>query len=69
MGMAELLSMTKLTEEQQEYVEIMRSSGETLLNIINDVLDLSKIEVWYMELLHEFARFFLIMLFVSYLLH
>ena len=43
-GMAELLAETDLTTEQREYVEVMRTSGETLLNLINDILDFSKIE-------------------------
>jgi len=43
-GMAELLCDTPLTEEQKLYAETIRSSGEALLNIINDVLDFSKIE-------------------------
>lgn len=43
-GMAELLSDTDLTEEQQLYANTIRSSGEALLVIINDVLDYSKIE-------------------------
>lgn len=43
-GMAELLCDTALSEEQRLYAETIRSSGEALLNIINDVLDFSKIE-------------------------
>ncbi len=43
-GMAELLCDTPLTDEQKLYAETIRSSGEALLNIINDVLDFSKIE-------------------------
>ena len=43
-GMAELLCETGLTEEQTLYAETIRSSGEALLVIINDVLDYSKIE-------------------------
>ncbi|HLA36357.1 MAG TPA: ATP-binding protein [Rhodocyclaceae bacterium] len=44
LGIAELLASTKLTTEQADYVRIIRSSGETLLTVINDVLDYSKIE-------------------------
>jgi signal transduction histidine kinase/CheY-like chemotaxis protein len=43
-GMAELLADTELTREQQHYVDIFRQSGESLLNIVNAVLDLSRIE-------------------------
>ena len=43
-GMAELLCGTDLTEEQRLYAETIRSSGEALLQIINDVLDYSRIE-------------------------
>jgi len=38
------LQYTDLTEKQQEYVKIIRSSGDNLLTIINDILDFSKIE-------------------------
>lgn len=43
-GMAELLKETQLTQEQATFVDTIRSSGEALLTIINDVLDFSKIE-------------------------
>jgi hypothetical protein len=42
-GVAELLLQTDLTIEQRTYVETIRSSGDTLLALINDVLDLSKV--------------------------
>jgi signal transduction histidine kinase len=44
LGMAELLSLTPLTEKQRRYVDQIRSSGGHLLHIINDILDFSKIE-------------------------
>ncbi|WP_397541890.1 response regulator [Roseovarius salis] len=43
-GMAELLRETRLSEEQKLYVETVKSSGEALLVIINDILDYSKME-------------------------
>ena len=44
LGMAELLLGTGLTEEQRRYAEVVKSSGEALLAVLNDVLDFSKIE-------------------------
>ena len=44
MGTAELLCETNLSPEQRELIEIVRSSASTLLTIINDILDYSKIE-------------------------
>jgi PAS domain S-box-containing protein len=43
-GMAQLLQLTDLTEEQREYLEAMNISAQNLLSVINDILDLSKIE-------------------------
>lgn len=43
-GMTELLLNTTLNDEQKEYTEIIKNSGESLLIIINDILDISKIE-------------------------
>jgi two-component system sensor histidine kinase/response regulator len=43
-GMTELALDTDLSDEQREYLEMVRSSAEALLGIINDILDLSKIE-------------------------
>jgi signal transduction histidine kinase/DNA-binding response OmpR family regulator len=49
-GMSGLLMNTRLNNEQQEFAEIIRNSGEALLTIINDILDFSKIEAGKMEL-------------------
>ena len=43
-GMSELLNETQLTEEQQKYISVFHKAGDTLLNLVNDILDLSKIE-------------------------
>lgn len=43
-GMSELLSETRLTREQQKYIDVFRKAGEALLSLVNDILDLSKIE-------------------------
>jgi signal transduction histidine kinase len=55
LGMASLLSKTKLDSEQEEYAEAILTSGEALMSVINDVLDYSKIESGKLELeQHEF---------------
>ena len=43
-GMAELLGETQLSQEQEQYVRVFNSAGENLLALINDILDLSKVE-------------------------
>ncbi|MEM9663813.1 MAG: ATP-binding protein, partial [Bacteroidota bacterium] len=49
-GMTSLLRHTSLTDEQQEFVDTIRLSGDALLTIINDILDFSKIESEQLEL-------------------
>jgi hypothetical protein len=49
-GMASLLEGTRLDEEQQDYVDTISSSGSVLLNVINDILNFSKIEAGKIEL-------------------
>lgn len=44
LGLLDVLRRTKLTDEQMEYTNIISRSGNTLLNILSDILDLSKIE-------------------------
>jgi len=43
-GMCEILEETILSKEQHEYLKVLREAGENLLAVINDVLDISKIE-------------------------
>ncbi|MDP1630530.1 MAG: ATP-binding protein, partial [Caulobacter sp.] len=50
MGIADLLAKTSLTAEQGKYVQIFRRSGDNLLNLINDILDLSKVEASQLDL-------------------
>jgi len=49
-GFAKFLKSTKLDEEQDEFVDIIRKSSEDLLSIVNDILDISKIENGHIEL-------------------
>ena len=49
-GMTGLLMATELNEEQRRYAEVVRYSGQSLLALINDILDLSKIEAGKLEL-------------------
>lgn len=44
LGMAQMLQATQLTDEQHEFVHIILNSGESLLGIINEVLDLARTE-------------------------
>ncbi len=50
MGISDLLAKTSLTPEQDKYVQIFRRAGDNLLNLINDILDLSKVEASQLEL-------------------
>ncbi|KPV60551.1 histidine kinase, partial [Paenibacillus sp. A3] len=52
-AMADLLVETDLNAEQREYVDTIRRSGAALLYVINDILDLSKIESGKMEIKEE----------------
>jgi PAS domain S-box-containing protein len=54
-SMAHLLRMTELNPEQQDFLESMTLSANNLLSLINDILDLSKVEAGRLEL--EYADF------------
>ncbi|GFO62519.1 response regulator [Geomonas paludis] len=62
LGMAELLLHTDLDQKQRGYVEMLHQSGESLLGIINDILNISKIEAGKLDIekvafdLHETVR-------------
>ena len=49
-GMAQLLTMTELSEDQRSYVDSLRTSGSNLMSLLNGILDLSKIEAGRIEL-------------------
>ena len=50
LGMAELLAASAIDDRQREYVNVINSSASALLNIINDILDYSKIEAGALEI-------------------
>ncbi|TCS72225.1 PAS domain S-box-containing protein [Sulfuritortus calidifontis] len=52
LGMTELALDSELTEEQRDYLNIVKSSAEALLTVLNDILDFSKIEAGRLELEH-----------------
>jgi len=49
-GMTELVLETDLTDEQRDYLTLLKSSGNSLLAVINDILDFSKVESGKLEL-------------------
>jgi two-component system, sensor histidine kinase and response regulator len=49
-GMADLLWETELAPDQRKYLRIFRRAGSSLLQLINDILDLSKVEAGHIEL-------------------
>jgi PAS domain S-box-containing protein len=51
LGMTQLLEMTELTQEQREYTASLKLSGKNLMSLINDILDLSKIEAGKVDII------------------
>ncbi|WP_291735907.1 ATP-binding protein, partial [Leisingera sp. F5] len=49
-GVASLLEATDLNDEQRKFLALIRESGDLLLSVLNDILDLSKVEAGHMEL-------------------
>jgi signal transduction histidine kinase/ActR/RegA family two-component response regulator/methyl-accepting chemotaxis protein len=49
-GMSDLLSLTNLDQEQEDYVGMIMNGGRALLNVINDILDFSRIEANHLKL-------------------
>lgn len=56
LGVTELLTKGYLTDEQRQYIDILKASSDSLLSIINDILDLSKIESGSMTLSYSFFK-------------
>lgn len=56
-GMTDILLRTDVTDQQREYLESIKSSGHALVALINDILDLSKIEAGKMELVDDVYSF------------
>ena len=52
LGMAQAMASSELPPHQRERLDVIRRSGETLLAILNDILDLSKVEAGKLELEH-----------------
>ncbi|MFV0604505.1 MAG: ATP-binding protein [Niabella sp.] len=52
-GFSNLLNQTPLDKKQKEYVDVIRTGGYNLLNIVNDVLDLSKIEAGKLKIVNK----------------
>ena len=52
LGMSELLSRTRLDDDQKEYVDLISECGDGLLRVLGDVLDVSKLDEDRLELVH-----------------
>jgi PAS domain S-box-containing protein len=56
LGYSDLLDSTSVDQNQSDYINSIKSSGKSLLTIINDILDLSKIEAGKLELEYDFIN-------------
>ena len=52
-GMAQLLSITQMTKEQKEYLEILQLSADSLLTLINNILDVIRVETEQVQVDHQ----------------
>jgi PAS domain S-box-containing protein len=69
LGFSDLLAEQELTAEQKEYVGLIRDSGKHLLGLINDVLDLSKIEAGRLQVEWETCRLAAVLHSVDAMMH
>ncbi|WP_010162388.1 PAS domain S-box protein [Sphingomonas sp. PAMC 26617] len=53
LGFTELLGMTELSAEQRRHVDLIADSGRSMMRLLNDILDISKIDSGQMEIAHE----------------
>jgi signal transduction histidine kinase/CheY-like chemotaxis protein len=53
LGMADLLTATSIDDEQKSYVEAIRASGQSLASLVEDLLDLSRIEAGRLDIVNE----------------
>lgn len=53
LGFSDLLCITENVDERRSYIEVIKSNGDLLLQLINDILDLSKIEVNSLEYIYS----------------
>jgi len=62
LGMSHLLGETKLSSKQEEYLQALKYSGDNLMNLISDILDLTKIQANEVEVVKEQFNLFELML-------
>lgn len=52
-GLADILAESKLSDEQKQFVEVFQKAGQNLTNLVNDILDLSKVEAGKLKIKRE----------------